>query len=73
MCVCVEMNEPFEENSKGSNDCSSKGMTINDEDIVRHAAVEGNFGDDIHAGIAELQRYHSKIGFRGFEEVATAA
>lgn len=48
-------------------------MAIDNEDIVRHATVEGNLCDDVHAGVPKLQRNHGEVGFRGLKKVAATS
>lgn len=30
-------------------------MTVDDKDVVAHTTVEGDDGDDVHSGVAELE------------------
>lgn len=52
--VYVYWFTPLKKEGKGSNNRGSKGVAVNHEHIVAHSSVQRNFGDDVHAGIAEL-------------------
>lgn len=64
-------DEPFKDEGKWNYDSSGKGMAINDKNIMAHSTVEGNLGDDVHAGIAKLQSNHGKVVFGVLKEVCT--
>ena len=61
---------PLEDKSKRSNNCGSKGVSIDDEHIVTHSSVEGNFGDDVHSGIAKLERGHGYVWLCSLKKTA---
>lgn len=63
---------PFEEENEGGNRSGSKNMSINDEDVMTHPSTKRDFGNDVHASISKLQRYHSKIGFRILKKTIAA-
>ena len=48
-------------------------MAVDDEHVVAHAVVEGDLGDDVHAGVAELQGDHGDVRLGLLEEVTVAA
>ena len=48
-------------------------MAVDDEHVVAHAMVEGDLGDDVHAGVAELQGDHGDVRLGLLEEVTVAA
>ena len=48
-------------------------MAIHHKHIVTHAVVEGDFGDDIHTGIAELERDHGNVGLALPKELTTTS
>lgn len=64
---------PLKKESKGGYNGGGKGVAVNHEHIVAHSPVQRNFGDDIHPGVAELQRDHCKVGFWVLKEVAEAS
>ena len=45
-------------------------MAVHDEHVVAHAVVEGDLGDHVHAGVAELQADHGEVGLGLLEEAA---
>lgn len=63
---------PFKNDGKGSYSSSGEGMAIDHQNIMAHAPVEGDLGDDIHAGIAELQGDHGQIWLAPLHEAAKA-
>lgn len=67
------INIPLQEDSKRSNDSSSKGMPIDNQNIVAHPLVQRNLSDNIHPCITKLQGDHGKVGFAGVQEASTAS
>jgi hypothetical protein len=48
-------------------------VAVDDEHVVAHAVVEGDLGDDVHAGVAELQGDHGEVRLGLVEEITVAA
>lgn len=44
-------------------------MSIDDKHVMAHASVERNFGDDVHTGVAELERNHGYVWLTPMEEI----
>lgn len=63
---------PLEYECKWSNGESSKGMAVHDKDVMTHAIVEGELGDDVHSCIAKLQGDHGDIGPGPLKEITAA-
>lgn len=54
MYACI-VELPFKNEGKGSNDSSGKGMSVDNQNIVAHASIERDFGNNIHSSIPKLQ------------------
>lgn len=48
-------------------------MTVDNEYIVTHSPVEGDFGEDVHAGVSKLKGDHGNVGLASSEEVTTTS
>lgn len=48
-------------------------MAIDHQDIVAHAMVEGEFGEDVHACIAKLERDHCKVRLANYKVPAPSS
>lgn len=57
---------PFEEESKRGKENSGSGLSVEDEDEIVHAMVEGSFREKKHAGINCLNYEDNQIGFISF-------
>lgn len=62
-CRSAVITIPFEKDGERGDDSCSDGVAVNHEDVVAHALVERHLSDDVHSGVAELQRDHGKVGF----------
>ena len=64
---------PLKDESKWCNRDGGEGVAVDDEHVVAHAVVEGHLGDDVHAGVAELQGGHGDVRLGLLEEITVAA
>lgn len=53
---------PFSEVSEGGENGNSNGITVDAEDDLVDAMVEGHLGDHMVATVAELDEGHSGVG-----------
>lgn len=60
MCVCVEY-EPFGEVGEGGEDGEGEEVAVDAEDNLADADVEGDLGDDMVAGIEDLDQHHGRV------------
>lgn len=48
-------------------------MAINHKYIMTHAMVKGDFSDDVHSGVAELEGDHGNVGLAPPKELTTTS
>ena len=51
----------LEHEREGRDGERGEGVAVDDEHVVAHAVVERHLGDDVHAGVPELQRDHRHV------------
>lgn len=48
-------------------------MAVDDEHVVAHALVEGELGQYVHAGVAELERDHGGVRLAHLKQLPAAS
>jgi hypothetical protein len=58
--------------ANGAMEMVAKAWRVDHENVVAPAMVEGDLGDDVHAGVTELQADHGDIRLGLLEEITAA-